>query len=117
MYGHWSVPRSVQSRFDLYCYDVTVPEEFFPSAAPSYKKLIQPHFKHPGTLFSTAVFSFERPLITEEILALGFYRLGHQGIACYRCKNFENLEIEYRSDDVTKIIFFFEIMGYDVIFL
>ena len=73
----WSVPRPVESWFDLHFYDVTVPGDFFRQQLRVTRNSFNRILNMLGHCLVRQPSCFRDPLPPEKILALGLYRLGH----------------------------------------
>ena len=73
----WSVPRPVESWFDLHYYDPTIPQEFFRQQLRVTRNSFNRILNMLGHRLVRQQSRFRDPLPPEKILALGLYRLGH----------------------------------------
>lgn len=73
----WSVPRPVESWFDLHYYDARIPQEFFRQQLRVTRNTFNRILNMLGHRLVCQQSRFRDPLPPEKILALGLYRLGH----------------------------------------
>lgn len=73
----WSVPRPVESWFDLHYYDPTIPQEFFRQQLRVTRNTFNQILNTLNHRLVRQQSRFRDPLPPEKILALGLYRLGH----------------------------------------
>lgn len=73
----WSVPRPVESWFDLHYYDPTIPQEFFCQQLCVTRNTFKRILNMLGHHLVQQQSCFRDPLPPEKILALGLYCLGH----------------------------------------
>ena len=73
----WSVPRPVESWFDLHYYDPTIPQEFFRQQLRVTRNTFNQILNMLNHRLVREQSRFRDPLPPEKILALGLYRLGH----------------------------------------
>ena len=72
-----SVPRPVESWFDLHCYDPTIPQEFFRQQLRMTRNTFNQILNMLNHRLVRQQSRLRDPLPPEKILALGLYRLGH----------------------------------------
>ena len=73
----WSIPRPVESWFDLHYYDPTIPQEFFRQQLRVTRNTFNQILNMLNHRLVRQQSRFRDPLPLEKILALGLYRLGH----------------------------------------
>lgn len=73
----WSVPRPVESWFDLHYYDARIPQDFFRQQLRVTRNTFNRILNMLGHRLVRQQSRFRDPLPPEKILALGLYRLGH----------------------------------------
>ena len=73
----WSVPRPVESWFDLHYYDPTVHQDFFRQQLCVTRNTFNCIFNMLNHRLVQQRSHFTDPFPLEKILALGLYRLGH----------------------------------------
>ena len=73
----WSVPRPVESWFDLHYYDPTIPQGFFRQQLRVTRNTFNQILNMLNHRLVREQSRFRDPLPPEKILALGLYRLGH----------------------------------------
>ena len=73
----WSLPRPVESWFDLRYYDPTIPQESFRQQLRVTRKTFYQILKMLNHRLVRQQYRFWGQLQPEQILALGLYRLGH----------------------------------------
>ena len=73
----WTVPRPLNSWFELHCHDRTIPEEYFRQQLRMKKDTFDVVLNLLGYRLVRQDTRFRDAIPSEKVLALGLYRLGH----------------------------------------